>query len=223
MFARVTRITMPVRIAAKAMLGSSRWPSASKNVPNWPVSSESTVYMPVMLGGGAVAALSRPVTGSRPVIDATICSSNASQNCGTPMFVIAKSWRNRSVQVPARRAAMTPRTMPERLPISSAARVSSSVAGKYCAMSAVTSLPVMIERPRLPWNSPLQNSAYCRYHGSSSPNSSRMRSIVSCDADGPAATLAGSPGMIRDTTKAIVMIPIRTGMTATTRRRTKFP
>jgi hypothetical protein len=47
--------------------------------------------------------------------------------------------------------------------------------------------------------------------------------MTSCVADGPAATAAGFPGIIREITNETVITPKSTGMTASVRRTKKRP
>ena len=167
--------------------------------------------------------LIRPTAGSQPSHPKKItCVIRASQNAGMPIPSTAVIRTSRSGQRPAVIDARTPRGTPNSKNMAVATTTSSSVAGKYTLMSSITGRRVSREVPRSPRTSRLTYRTYCSRRGRSRPNSFRTASTCSFRADRPAATWAGSDGIMFEITNTRIVSPKMTKMSDTARSATSL-
>jgi len=101
----------------------------------------------------------------------------------------------RSVQLPARAAAITPSGTAIATATTSVHSVSATVGSTRCPIRRVTGRLVKIEVPRSPWSSAQTQVPKRIRNGSSRPSVARMRRMSSSVAISPAMTAAGSPGV----------------------------
>ena len=205
--------------SARAAAGRSRCASTDANAAPSPRSTVSISAEPVTSPASSSGA-TRPEMGSqRRKAPKSTMNRRPQTKLGIEIPRVPTPTAADSSQLRRRQTERTPRPMPPRTDSPTAARASSSVAGRRSRITRRASCWSQSERPKWPRSRPPKKARYCCHRDPLRPNCSRMRSMSCVVEPTGAISSAGSPGTILKIRKASTLTP----QSERTARRSRLP